>query len=389
MQSNLKSSKPLIFIVDDVPKNLQYLGSLLREQGYRVSFASNGEQALGMLKEITPDLVLLDIVMPGMNGFEVCNKMKSDSQTKDIPVIFLTSQTKVDHIIQGFELGAVDYVGKPFNPKELLVRVETQLEIKHSRDLIVNYNKELTLVNNKLVSELDAAAQYVISLLPQKMEDKINVDWKFVPSEHLGGDSFGYGWLDENNFYVFLIDVSGHGVGSALLSISVLNILKSRSLTDCDFYDPASVLMSLNKKFKMEEHDDKYFAIWYGVIDITKNSLLFSSAFHPPALYLNKRGSHQFDELKMEAMMIGALEDQTFENKTLKMEKGSKLLLFSDGTYELANSQNEVLDYNRFKKILSQNLDNENKLDSIFNDLAKFNGTEKFDDDYSMLIIEI
>ncbi len=136
-----------VLIVDDIPENLQLLGNVLLSQGLDVGFAVNGMQALEAVEYNKPDLILLDIMMPGMDGFEVCKRLKANPKTSDIPIIFLTAKTQTEDIVSAFDLGAVDYVTKPFNPSELVVRVFTQLEIKKSRDLIQKQNDELQELN--------------------------------------------------------------------------------------------------------------------------------------------------------------------------------------------------------------------------------------------------
>lgn len=126
--------KPLVLIVDDVPKNLQVLGNILRKQEYNIAAATSGKQALDLVENIHPDLILLDIMMPDLDGFEVCEKLKGSTKSKDIPVIFLTAKTGTDDIVKGFEVGAVDYLTKPFNSAELLARAHTHIELKKARD---------------------------------------------------------------------------------------------------------------------------------------------------------------------------------------------------------------------------------------------------------------
>ncbi len=138
-----KEKTPLVLIVDDVAKNLQVLGTILSKQNYKVAAANNGEQALKIAGNTLPDLILLDIMMPGINGFEVCSRLKKDQKTADIPVIFLTAKIEPEDIIKGFEAGAVDYVTKPFNSVELLARTKTHLELKISRDLLKSKNEQL------------------------------------------------------------------------------------------------------------------------------------------------------------------------------------------------------------------------------------------------------
>lgn len=136
-----------VLIVDDVPKNIQVVANILQPQGYRLAFAQRGEVALELVNKNNFDLILLDIMMPGMDGFEVCEALKSDPRHKDIPVVFLTAKTETDDIVRGFRLGAVDYVTKPFNSEELLARVCTHLELKTSRERLAVANKELRKLN--------------------------------------------------------------------------------------------------------------------------------------------------------------------------------------------------------------------------------------------------
>lgn len=145
-----KQKNPLILIVDDIPKNLQVLSNILNTEGYHISFASNGKQALSVVETTLPDLILLDIMMPELDGFEVCERLKKDELTKNIPVIFLTGKAETEDIVKGFQLGAVDYVTKPFNAVELLSRVRTHLDLKLSKDSIIEYTKELESAQNEL-----------------------------------------------------------------------------------------------------------------------------------------------------------------------------------------------------------------------------------------------
>ena len=132
----MQSNKKLILIVDDNPDNRKILGSLLTQNGYEVGVATDGHKALKFIKNKLPDLILLDIMMPGMDGFEVCVKLKADSLTQHIPVIFLTAKTGAEDIVKGFKVGGVDYVTKPFNAEELLARVNTHIEIKILRGFL-------------------------------------------------------------------------------------------------------------------------------------------------------------------------------------------------------------------------------------------------------------
>lgn len=136
-------SKPLILVIDDLDSNLQVAGRFLVEAGYEVSLISDGEKGIQIALKIIPDLILLDLVMPGTNGFDVCTRLKADERTKEIPIIFLTSMKDTDNIIKGFTVGAVDYIVKPANKHEALARIKTHLDLRNSRDVIIEQNKKL------------------------------------------------------------------------------------------------------------------------------------------------------------------------------------------------------------------------------------------------------
>jgi CheY-like chemotaxis protein len=140
-----KEEKPLILIVDDIPRNVKVLGDILRTKVCRIAVATSGPQALQMVKKVHPDLILLDVMMPEMDGFAVCKILKESSQTKDIPIIFLTAKTETADIVKGLESGAVDYISKPFNSTELLARVNTHLELKKTRDREKDLIKKLKI----------------------------------------------------------------------------------------------------------------------------------------------------------------------------------------------------------------------------------------------------
>lgn len=158
--------KSLILIVDDVLQNLQVIGTALMDAGYEISMATNGQQCLEMLETIFPDLILLDVMMPEMNGFEVCKRIKSNDLLKEIPIIFLTAKTETKDILEAFESGGSDYVTKPFNQAELLARVKTHISLRKSKDMLI-------LVNNRL-KDVMQNFQNTLDLIEKDVMDKLN-----------------------------------------------------------------------------------------------------------------------------------------------------------------------------------------------------------------------
>ncbi|MBW1801380.1 MAG: response regulator, partial [Deltaproteobacteria bacterium] len=211
-----------ILVVDDVDMNRDLIARQLENQGYGVESAEDGLQALKMLQEKDFDLILLDIMMPNMNGIEVLQHLKQHETWKYIPAIMISAMEEMDNVARCIEMGAEDYLSKPFESVILMARISASLEKKRLRDNEVSYLAQMKEIVKQQNYEIAEAASYVKSLLPPCIsEGRVRTDWRFHPSTALGGDSFGYHWLDEDHFVIYLLDVSGHGVGAALLSISI------------------------------------------------------------------------------------------------------------------------------------------------------------------------
>jgi len=202
-------------------------------------------------------------------------------------------------------------------------------------DQLAESNIRLQQIQDRLAAELQDAGRYVQSILPHKRTANPSTDWMLVPSTELGGDSFGYHDIDPDHFAVYLIDVCGHGVGAALLSVSIINVLRASALPQTDFKDPSAVLFALNNAFPMERQNDMFFTIWYGVFKRSTRVLTFASGGHPASIHLPADGSG-FNMLgTREGMVIGAIADMTFEQGQAVMAAGDRLLVLSDGTFEI------------------------------------------------------
>src|SRR5262249_45701393 len=207
---------------------------------------------------VQPTVILQDLVMPDIDGLMLVKFFRANKATRDIPMIVLSSKEEPTIKAQAFALGANDYLVKWPDKIELIARIRY-----HSRGYIhlLERNeayRKLEESQRHLAEEVAQAARYVESLLPEKLSGKLSIDWRFVPSTQLAGDMFGYHWLDPNHLAIYLLDVSGHGVGSSLLAVSAMNVLASEALPDTDFRDPAAVLRALNETFPMERQNNNY-----------------------------------------------------------------------------------------------------------------------------------
>jgi phosphoserine phosphatase RsbU/P len=240
MRSTSTDSPANVLIVDDTPANLQVLGGMLKEQGCIVRPAPSGKLAIRFAEADPPDIILLDIMMPEMDGYEVCGRLKQSERLKNIPIIFISAPHETIDKVKAFSAGGVDYITKPFQFEEVEARVRTHLNIRRLQIKLESQNRLLSELNHALRAgqealerELASAANYVASLIPPPIkEGAIQADWIYVPSIQLGGDSLGYHWIDDSHFAFYLLDVSGHGVGLALLSVSVLNTIRTECLPD-------------------------------------------------------------------------------------------------------------------------------------------------------------
>ena len=241
-----------------------------------------------------------------------------------------------------------------------------------------------------LAQELSEAAEYVKNILPPPLhKGKINIDWKFIPSTSLGGDAFGYYWLDENHFVVYLIDVSGHGVGAALLSVSVINALRSQSLNDTDFKDPAQVLASLNDAFPSEENNYMFFTIWYGVYNKSTRELIYASGGHPPALFIDEtlEGDSRLISLKTANAIIGAIPDIQYKKDKHLVGENATLYIFSDGVYEVEKPDGSMWQLSEFVDFMRQSKPTDrSQLDNLYNHIQSINSHDNFEDDFTILV---
>lgn len=340
-----------ILIVDDIPKNLQVLGNVLSHEGYKFEFSTDGKKALDWVKRKDFDLILLDVMMPEMSGFEVCEHLKANTKTSDIPVIFLTARTDTESIVEGFNLGAVDYVTKPFNKSELLARVSTQVALKKSRDETSQYLKLLK-------DSVNYAEKIQDAVLP--LQELLNDFFPeyfilYKPKDIVSGDFY---WIKriKNFVYVVAADCTGHGVPGAFMSmlgITLLNEIITKSRLD----NPDQILNSLRKKVKtslkqtgevMEQKDGMDIAIC--MINTENLHLQYAGAYNPLYIFRN----NELIEFKGDRQPIAIhLKETDFKNHQFDLQKGDAIYIFSDGYYDqFGGNRNKKFKVRQFKQLL-------------------------------------
>lgn len=259
----------------------------------------------------------------------------------------------------------------------------------HMRLSLQRSEAALRQTNERMRSELQSAASYVESVLPLRLREGdrgVETDWTFIASAELGGDSFGYDWIDDEHLAIYLLDVCGHGVGPAMLSMSAHNALRQRTLPDTDFLQPAQVLRALNRAFPMRENQNKFFTIWYGVYNTVTRRLDYGCGGHHAAILFSD-GDSEPVELGMYNLIIGVLDDAEFESSSVSVAPGSRLYIFSDGLFEVRNPADaEMLELSglarQLREAQSRSTD---RLDTILAGIRRWQGADAFDDDYSLI----
>ncbi len=375
-----------VLLVDDQ----KIIGEAVREMlegeaDITLHFCQEPIKAINMANEVEPTVILQDLVMPDVDGLTLVKFFRANPATKDTPMIVLSSKEEPVIKAEAFAVGANDYVVKLPDKLELIARIRY-----HSRGYIslLQRNEAYDAIERSqkhMAYQMEAAEKYVRKLLPEPIEGAISTNCEYVPCTDLGGDTFGYHWIDDDHFCIYLIDVSGHGLDSALLSVTVMNVLRSRALPNTDFCEPGQVLGALNEAFPMEDYGDKFFTMWYGVYDKKTSTLASSGAGHPPPL-LFEGNSAEPTQLKCEAPMIGAMPWDEFETSRREIPAGSRLYVYSDGCHEIHKADGQEWTFGEFVAFMGQSVEPSESLPAeLLKHVRDLNGADVLDDDFSIV----
>lgn len=349
-------------------------------------YCQDPNQALPKALEVSPTVILQDLVMPEIDGLTLVKFFRAHPQLKDIPLIVLSTREEAATKAEAFSLGANDYLVKLPDRIELIARIRYHssgyinlLQRNEAYEALLKSQQALAL-------DLALAADYVISLLPRPVTaGPVRTRWRYFPSTQLGGDGFGYHWIDPDHFAMYLLDVCGHGVGAALLSVSALNVLRAQNLPNTDFHVPDRVLASLNDTFQMQDHNDLYFTIWYGVYNRVTRELRYASGGHPPALLY--AGAGEKNQLITPNFFIGGMSDSTYESGAVSLPAGpARLYIFSDGAYEVDRPDGPMWTLEELQAyLLPFPLDGAEEIDALYRFLQGMRGQATLEDDFSLL----
>ncbi|HZI50338.1 MAG TPA: SpoIIE family protein phosphatase [Terriglobia bacterium] len=375
------ASSSTILVVDDSPVNIQVLVRTLDGTGHRILVATNGKSALEIVHRTHPDLILLDVMMPDIDGFNVCRRIKADPATQDIAVIFLSALGEVQDKVAGLQLGAVDYITKPIQAEEVLARVSNHLALRH-------FQKEVRKSRDELDQELASAAEMQRMILPQLLPKGKGLSFaaNYETSRHVGGDYYDVVSVSEDETGVLIADISGHGAPSAIVMAMVRAIFHAFPGRASE---PAEVLQFINRQFRFMWGSAMLATVLYAVVDRRSLRMRASCCGHLPPVLL-RNGDVQLLELDATRPLL-LMDLENIPCDELILQRGDRLLLYTDGVTECQDPDDNMYEIERLVETLRSvnGKGPQEILRSVAIDLDKFARGRELLDDRTLLLMSL
>jgi sigma-B regulation protein RsbU (phosphoserine phosphatase) len=385
------NSTAALLVVDDNEDNRYTLTRRLNREGYQnLTTANNGREALERLTSQPFDLVLLDVMMPDMNGYEVLEHVKANASLRDVPIIMISALDEIDSVIRCIELGAEDYLNKPFNPVLLRARVGALLEKKRLRDE-VKRNLE------RLEEEMDSARALQIGMLPRNFpvcsaDQPMSVHAVMHAAREVGGDLYDYFYAGENTFCFLVGDVSGKGASAAMFMARTRSLL--RMTVDlwrqwrADPIEPGQLMEAVNRELCQNNDERMFVTLFLGLFETRTGVLSFVNAGHPAPHLLSADGDTGQIAAKP-ALPLGVRSHAKFEGRTLALAAGDALFVCSDGVFEALNEKGELFSIERLnQELIAANAEDPIEIIRVVkNAVDVFTGTAPKADDVTALAL--
>ncbi len=400
-----------ILVVDDDENNRDLLARRLRRSGYAVALAGDGEAALGLVESSAFDVVLLDVMMPGIDGFEVLSRIRATRAATDLPVIMATAKDQSEDVVHALGLGANDYVTKPLDYPVVAARIRTQVSLKRAVEQVrqlerrlAERNRDLEGANSRMTRDLRAAARIQEALLPRSSPDVhgLKFAWSFRPCEELAGDGLSAIKLDRDRAALYVLDVSGHGVASSLMSVSLGRLLSPptdassilvRGGGGADHSEPvgpSEVANRLNKLFPFEVETEQYSTLIYAILDAAALTFRYTLAGHPAPIHLPVGGPARF--LPGRGFPVGLADaSYSFPEWSERLAYGDRIYLYSDGIPEAVDPEGEPFGNDRFLAILEAAGHDPlcSGVNEVVSAIEAWSGVTGVRDDVSILAVEV
>lgn len=365
-----------ILAVDDEPTNLEVLQNQLRLDGYEVIVASSGEEAMAIINSNAPDLVILDVMMPKMSGYQVCEEIRKSFSIHELPILLITARNQITDLLKGFDAGANDYLTKPFEFRELSARARNLLLVKHaSRE-----KENLTA----LEKELSIARDIQHAVLPRQAPklDGLKIAARYRPRESVGGDFYDFS-VSDRSLRLIMADVSGHGVPAALIAA----MIKIAFAQQKNVEEPSLVLAGLNRA--LWGNLDRHFVTAVMLqINLDSMQLEFACAGHPPLLHSSPRTPPQFHSAR--GRIIGLFPETGYAPGSLKLHSGDRVVVYTDGLTEARNSEGALYGEERLAAFLEQaNTETAHDIsDALETEILSWSGG-LLDDDMAFVVLQV
>ncbi|NIV40735.1 MAG: SpoIIE family protein phosphatase, partial [Anaerolineae bacterium] len=326
-----------VLIVDDTPANLRLLAQMLAENGFQVRPVPDGALALAAVQMEPPDLILLDIRMPEMSGYEVCERLKADPKTADIPIIFISALDAVQDKVKAFAAGGVDYVTKPFRVEEVLARVETHLSLRQLQ-------RRLQDANRRMERELMLAAEVQAGFMPRALPVLPGWDMSVVlrPARETSGDFYDIYHLPDGRVGIVVADVVDKGVGAALFMALSWSLLRTRAAEYPG--QPDRVFDAVNHSIQHDTSVLQFVTVFYGILEPATGELLYCNAGHCPGYLFRAGNQQQAEELPPSGAALGLLDGMSWTRESVQLAAGDLLVLYTDGVTEAHNEREDLFD---------------------------------------------
>lgn len=371
-----------ILLVDDTPDNLRLLSQILAERHYDVRAVTNGERALESVRLAAPDLILLDIKMPGMDGFEVCRALKADENTCDIPVIFISALSDVTDKVKAFTVGGVDYITKPFQYEEVVARAETHLALRRLQ-------KQLQNANHKMAHELSLAGNVQASFLPSRMPQIPG--WQFsvtlLPAQETSGDFYDAFLLPDGRLGLLVADVVDKGVCAALFMSLTYALFRTHAAEHAAA--PERVFAAVNNHILHDTHANQFVTAFYGILDPETGLLTYSNAGHCPPLVLGTRHGRRPHWLRNTGVPLGLLEEGTWGQCEVQLGAADVLVLYTDGVIEADDGAEDLFGLTRLLSSAQSRLGQtaQQIKEGIISDVRRFADGQPLLDDLVLFVV--
>lgn len=393
---SIPNEKRSLLIVDDESVNLDLLHYILSSERYRVHRAHSGDEAVSFVKQSPPDLVIMDVCMPGISGFEACKEIKTSLNDYFVPVILLTNLDDTESKVKGLDAGADEYLVKPPKKAEILARVRAMLRIRDLQHRLLQSTIELQKANEQIKKaqrtiedELRKVGQIQRAFLPSRFPHHPEIEFGkyYGPCAQAGGDYFDVIEIGRSLWGLLIADVTGHGASAAVVMAITHTLTHSFIST---FHYPSTALKVANEKLNAHLAPTFYVTMFYGVLNLDKMKFRFSSAGHEPMMLYRAR-DHKVEYLKTKyGFPLKLLESDDYDEHEVDIEPNDKLILFTDGLVEIRNVKGDLFSPERLEQLvlLYHRLPPQDFVDAIVKHIKEFRSYQPFQDDVTILVME-